>query len=119
MKACPLLGKFLRGHYRLTIEDEVIESIFRVCQDAVDLYKPIRDAHMIPFDEKELQKSICFELNMLEIEEKAILKLNKKMQSVDTESNPQRVLPSLRPILSLIPILPNSAQIECLLTFVE
>ena len=54
-----------------------------------------------------------------EIEEKAILKLNKKMQSVDTESNPQRVLPSLRPILSLIPILPNSAQIECLLTFVE
>jgi len=89
------LGKFLHGHYRLTIEDEVIESIFRVCQDAVDLYKPIRDAHMIPFDEKELQKSICFELNMLEIEEKAILKLNKKIQSVDTELDPQRVLPSL------------------------
>ena len=89
------LAKFFHDRYRLTIEDEVIESIFKTCQDAVELYKPIRDGHMMPFDEKELQKSICFELDMLEIEEKAILKLDKKIQPVDTELDPQRVLPSL------------------------
>lgn len=89
------LGKFLRDHYRLKIKDEVIENIFRVCKEAVELYKPIRGAHMMPFDEKELQKSICFELNMLEKEEKTVSKLDKKIQLVDIELDPQRVLPSL------------------------
>ncbi len=89
------LGKSLRDHYPLTIEDEVIENIFRACQDAVEFYKPIRDAHILPFDERELEKSICFELNMLEIEEKAVSKLAKKIKLVDTALDPQRILPSL------------------------
>lgn len=71
-------AKSLRNHYGLTIEDEVIESIFRACQDAVELYGPIRNSHMMHFYEKELQKNICFEMNMLKIEKKAVSKLDKE-----------------------------------------
>lgn len=57
---------------------------------------------MMPFDEKNVQKSICFELDMLEIEEKAVSKLDEKTKSVDTELDPQRLSPSLAGIANIL-----------------
>jgi transposase len=89
------LGEFLRVRYRLKAEDTLVDAIFKTCLDAVELYKEVREADLMPFDEQDLQQAVNRELDTLEAEERIVAKLDQQISLLNKELDPQRVLPSL------------------------
>lgn len=85
------LACFLQKRYRLELEPETLDKLFQACSDAVELYRVVRDADSMPFDERILQDEINWELDQLEREEERrgllelqIKKLNRKLDPTDS-----------------------------------
>lgn len=85
------LGLFLQKRYRLELEPETLDKIFLECKNAVELYRSVRDANSVPFDERILQDELNWELDQLEREEQRrdlleheIKKLNRKLDPTDS-----------------------------------
>ena len=97
------LGLFLQKRYRLELEPETLDKLFQACSDAVELYRVVRDADSMPFDERILQDELNWELDQLEREEQRrhllelqIKKLNRKLDPTDSLIS----LPGIRHILA-------------------
>jgi len=85
------LGLFLQKRYRLQLEPETLDKLFLACENAVELYRDVRDADSMPFDERVLQDELNWELDQLEREEKRrdllelqVKKLNRKLDPTDS-----------------------------------
>ena len=85
------LGLFLQKRYRLDLEPGTLDKLFRPCRDAVELYRPVRDALAMPFDEEILRDEINWELDQLERDEKRrrllehdTERLNRKLDPTDS-----------------------------------
>jgi transposase len=89
------LGLFLQRRYRLDLEPDTLDKLFRACQDAVELYRPVRDAHAMPFDEQILKDEINWELDQLEREEERRLLLERQIKELDKKLDPTDALISL------------------------
>jgi transposase len=84
------LQQFLQRRYRLTLNRDTLEKIFSACQQATQLYQPVRNAQQMPFDVAILQEEMNWELDQLEREadrvhhlETQIKKLNKRLDPCD------------------------------------
>ena len=75
------LSAFLDKRYRLPLEEEILNGIFCACKEAVQLYKSIRQAGQMPFDEVSLQEDMNWELDQLEREEQRVLHLENQLKA--------------------------------------
>jgi transposase len=96
------LTRFLQKRYRLNLDPDLLEAIFQACKEAVQLYKPIRQAGHMPFDEVVLQADMDWELDQLEREEKRILHLENQIKACNQTLDPQDVMLSLPGVQHII-----------------
>lgn len=89
------LGQFLQRRYRIDLEPDTLDRLFLACQDAVELYRPVRDAHATPFDEEILRDEINWELDQLEREEKRRHLLEQHIKELDKKLDPTDSIISL------------------------
>ena len=89
------LSIFLEKRYRLHLEEEILDGIFRACKDAVQLYKSIRQAGQMPFDEELLQADMQWEIDQLEREEQRLLHLENQIKTCNQKLDPQDAFLSL------------------------
>jgi transposase len=89
------LEQFLQRRYRLDLEPDTLDKLFRASQDAVELYRPVRDVHAMPFDEEILRDEINWELDQLEREEKRRHLLEQQIKELHKKLDPTDALISL------------------------
>ncbi|NKB65939.1 MAG: transposase [Candidatus Latescibacteria bacterium] len=89
------LGTFLDNRYRLLLDEEILTAIFLACKEAVQLYKPIRQAGQMPLDEALLQEDMNWELDQLEREEQRVLHLENQLKACNKILDPQDAFLSL------------------------
>jgi transposase len=84
-------GAFLQKRHRLKLESETVEKVFNACREAVELYRGVREAGLMPFHEGALQEEMNWELDQLEREEERqgvleveIAKVNKALDPSDS-----------------------------------
>jgi len=89
------LASFLQNRYRLPLQGETVEHIFGACKEAVEFYRPIREACQMPFEEATLQDEMNWELDQRESEEARLRVLEAQIKKLDTKLDPQGALTSL------------------------
>ena len=89
------LSTFLDTRYRLPLEEETLNGIFLACKDAAQLYKSIRQAGQMPFEETLLQEEMNWEIDQLEQEEQRILSLENQLKQCNQKLDPQDAFLSL------------------------
>jgi len=89
------LATFLAKRYRLPLEEEILNGIFRSCKEATQLYKAVRQAGQMPLDEALLQDDMNWELDQLEREEQRILHLENQLKACNQTLDPQDAFLSL------------------------
>ena len=97
------LGLFLQKRYRRELEPGTLDKLFRACRNAVELYRAVRDAGSMPFDERTLQDELNWELDQLEREEQRRDLLEKQIEKINTKLDPTDSLislPGIRHILA-------------------
>ena len=96
------LTGFLQRHYRLPLDPDRVDAIFRACEDAVAFYEPIRKQGTMPFDEDLLQEEMIQELEQLERDEALLKRVEKQVEAYQKELDPHGSfvsLPGIRHIL--------------------
>jgi transposase len=89
------LGLFLQKRYRLELEPDTLDKIFQACRSAVELYRTVRNADSMPFDERILQDELNWELDQLEREEQRRDLLGKQIEKINAKLDPTDSLISL------------------------
>ncbi len=89
------LGLFLQKRHRLELEPDTLDKLFLACKDAVQIYRPVRDAHGMPFDAQVLQDEINWELDQLEREEERRDLLEQQIKQLNKRLDPTDALISL------------------------
>jgi len=96
------LSSFLEKRYRLPLEEEILEGIFRACKEAVQLYTSIRQAGQMPLDEALLQADMQWELDPLKREEQRLLQLENQIKACNQKLDPQDAFLSLPGVQHLL-----------------
>jgi transposase len=96
------LTRFLQDRYRLPLKPQTAQDIFQACKDAVELYLPVRDKGLIPFDEAALQDEMGWELDQLEREEERLHTLESQIKKLNTKLDSQRSINSLPGIADIL-----------------
>jgi len=96
------LFRFFQKHYRLDMELDKSDAIFAACKDAVEWYRPVREAGLIPFDETLLQEQMNWELDQLEWEETRKKDLEAQIRKLNKKLDPQGSVISLPGIADII-----------------
>jgi transposase len=89
------LAQFLQKRYRLTLQPETAQEIFAACQQATQLYQPVRNAQQMPFDVAILQEEMNWELEQLEREEDRVHHLEAQIKKLNKQLDPCNALVSL------------------------
>lgn len=90
------LEKFWDKHSNGQADNQRAGKVFEACQNAVELYYPLRKENRLPFDYEAIQEEIREELELMEEIGRRAKRVEKQMIAMYKALQPERILEQLR-----------------------